>query len=135
MAKTLAQIREQIASLQEKEKVLLSREVSNVVDRIREAIAYYSLTPAQLFQEKSSSQRARRAAATRSTRSANRRGVAARQANTSMSAPSPFKGKKIAVKYRDQDGNTWTGRGSQPRWLRAALTTGKKVEDFLIRPR
>lgn len=40
---------------------------------------------------------------------------------------------KVAVKYRDKDGNTWTGRGRMPRWLTAAMKGGKaKKEDFLI---
>jgi DNA-binding protein H-NS len=40
---------------------------------------------------------------------------------------------KVAVKYRDQAGNTWTGRGRMPRWMVAATKGGKaKREDFLI---
>ena len=40
---------------------------------------------------------------------------------------------KVAVKYRDDAGNTWTGRGRMPRWLTAATKGGKaKKEDFLI---
>lgn len=39
---------------------------------------------------------------------------------------------RIAVKFRDGAGNTWTGRGSQPRWLRAALEGGKKISDFAV---
>jgi DNA-binding protein H-NS len=40
---------------------------------------------------------------------------------------------KVAVKYRDGAGNTWTGRGRMPRWLTAATKGGKaKKEDFLI---
>jgi DNA-binding protein H-NS len=42
------------------------------------------------------------------------------------------KGTKAVPKYRDAQGNTWAGRGAQPRWLAAALKTGKKLEDFLI---
>jgi DNA-binding protein H-NS len=44
------------------------------------------------------------------------------------------KGKgSVAVKYRDKDGNTWTGRGRMPRWLTAATKGGKaKKEDFLV---
>ncbi|HKD56360.1 MAG TPA: H-NS family nucleoid-associated regulatory protein, partial [Hyphomicrobiaceae bacterium] len=37
------------------------------------------------------------------------------------------------VKYRDNAGNTWTGRGRMPRWLVAATRGGKaKKEDFLV---
>jgi DNA-binding protein H-NS len=30
---------------------------------------------------------------------------------------------------------TWAGRGKQPKWLVAELSAGRKIEDFLIRPR
>jgi DNA-binding protein H-NS len=40
---------------------------------------------------------------------------------------------KVAIKYRDNAGNTWTGRGRMPRWMVAATKGGKaKKEDFLI---
>ena len=48
---------------------------------------------------------------------------------------SPNKGRKVKPKYRNpkQRNDTWTGRGRQPRWLVHELTTGKKIESFLIR--
>ena len=40
---------------------------------------------------------------------------------------------KVAVKYRDKSGNTWTGRGRMPRWMVAGTKGGKaKKEEFLI---
>ncbi len=46
---------------------------------------------------------------------------------------SVMKGVKVKPKYRDaKTGDTWAGRGVQPRWLTAALKGGKKLEDFLI---
>ena len=39
---------------------------------------------------------------------------------------------KVAAKYRDEAGNTWSGRGLQPRWLKAAIGAGKKIEDFAV---
>jgi DNA-binding protein H-NS len=45
---------------------------------------------------------------------------------------SSLKGQKVAPKYRGPEGELWAGRGARPRWLQAALKTGKKVEDFLI---
>ena len=42
-------------------------------------------------------------------------------------------GQKVAPKYRNAaTGETWTGRGLQPKWLRAALSGGAKIGDFLI---
>lgn len=40
---------------------------------------------------------------------------------------------KVAAKYRDKStGQTWSGRGLQPKWLRAAIGTGAKLEDFTV---
>src|SRR5258708_32718719 len=41
---------------------------------------------------------------------------------------------KVAPKYRNPEdpGETWAGRGLKPRWLAAALKSGKKLEDFSI---
>jgi len=40
----------------------------------------------------------------------------------------------VAPKYRNPDNpaETWAGRGLRPRWLAAALKSGKKLEDFSI---
>jgi DNA-binding protein H-NS len=40
----------------------------------------------------------------------------------------------VAPKYRNPENpsETWAGRGLKPRWLSAALKSGKKQEDFLI---
>lgn len=41
--------------------------------------------------------------------------------------------RKVAPKYRDPVTNeTWSGRGLQPKWLRAALEAGRKIEEFAI---
>jgi DNA-binding protein H-NS len=46
---------------------------------------------------------------------------------------SAMKGVKVNPKYRDaRTGDTWAGRGVQPRWLTAALKSGKKLDDYLI---
>ena len=34
------------------------------------------------------------------------------------------------IRYRDNSGNSWTGMGPKPRWLRAAIEAGKELEDF-----
>jgi DNA-binding protein H-NS len=45
---------------------------------------------------------------------------------------SSLKGRKAPIKYRDMSGNTWAGRGAQPRWLTAAIKAGAKRDDFLV---
>jgi DNA-binding protein H-NS len=42
------------------------------------------------------------------------------------------KGAKVAAKYQDGAGNTWSGRGLQPKWLKAAIASGKSLSDFAI---
>jgi DNA-binding protein H-NS len=45
---------------------------------------------------------------------------------------SSLKGRRVPVKFRDRSGNTWAGRGAQPRWLREKLKAGAKLEDFAV---
>lgn len=55
-----------------------------------------------------------------------------------LSARAPAKpkggsGKKVAAKYRNAaTGESWSGRGLQPKWLKAALAAGRKLGDFAI---
>lgn len=52
----------------------------------------------------------------------------------SKSRLSGRKGQKVAAKYKNPQNpsETWTGRGVKPRWLKALVDTGKRIEDFLI---
>jgi DNA-binding protein H-NS len=39
---------------------------------------------------------------------------------------------KVPPKYRDAAGNTWSGRGFQPKWLQAQISAGVPLEHFRI---
>ena len=41
---------------------------------------------------------------------------------------------RVFPKFRNPQvpSETWSGRGKQPRWLSAALKTGRKIEEFVI---
>lgn len=39
---------------------------------------------------------------------------------------------KRPVKYRDESGNTWSGRGLRPNWLKQALANGSALESFRV---
>ena len=42
-------------------------------------------------------------------------------------------GAKVAAKYRNAStGESWSGRGLQPRWLKAALASGRKIDEFAV---
>jgi DNA-binding protein H-NS len=45
----------------------------------------------------------------------------------------PRKGRRVPVKYADDKGNKWTGRGRPPLWLVAAEKAGKKRDSFLVK--
>ena len=51
-----------------------------------------------------------------------------------MKRASRRKPSKVAAKYRDPQNmlNTWSGRGSMPRWLAQKTKYGRSVTDFLI---
>ncbi len=47
--------------------------------------------------------------------------------------PRGGKGLKVAAKYRNTaTGDAWSGRGLQPKWLKAALAGGRKLTDFAV---
>lgn len=119
MAKTLAQIQQQIAKLQMEADAIKAKETSEVVGRIKDAIAHYGLTVEDLFGR---SARGRKAVGSVK--------AGPKKASTKRVAG---KGSRVPVKYRDDAGNTWTGRGNKPRWLVAALAGGEAVEDFLVK--
>ena len=42
-------------------------------------------------------------------------------------------GGKVPAKYRNSTtGETWSGRGLQPRWLKAALAAGHRLDEFAV---
>jgi DNA-binding protein H-NS len=48
-------------------------------------------------------------------------------------AGSAAKGSKVAAKFHNPaTGDSWSGRGLQPKWLKAALASGKKLQDFAV---
>jgi DNA-binding protein H-NS len=69
-----------------------------------------------------------------SEKTPNRRGRPPKAESKNIPEKSKF-GKRrgtVAVKYRDEKGNTWTGRGKTPRWLVEAENAGKTRESFKI---
>jgi DNA-binding protein H-NS len=111
MTKSLAQLNKQIAALQAQAESIKKKEAAGVITRIKEAIAHYGLTAADL-------------------------GLAGKTPKAAK-APKPGRkpGRKKAaktgvIKYRD-GANTWTGHGRRPQWYVAAIAAGKKPEDLL----
>lgn len=125
MAKTYAQAQAQIAKLQREAEALRRKEVEGVLDRIRDAIAFYQLTPEDIFGPAGNGKRREAEVASPDKPSERRKGAAAGRSKSR-------KGLKVPIKYRDASGNSWSGRGSKPRWLVAALSEGHKLDSFLV---
>ncbi len=50
-----------------------------------------------------------------------------------VAAPRAAAAKKVAAKYRNPaTGESWSGRGLQPKWLKAALASGRALGDFTV---
>ena len=118
MAKSLAQINKQIARLQQEADALKAKEVPSVVQRLKEAIEHYGLTVEHLFGSKAPKAAPAKAVKAKATKPARKTGA---------------KRPPVPIKFRDEAGNTWTGRGNRPRWLVAALSSGKKIDDFAVK--
>jgi DNA-binding protein H-NS len=113
MTKTYLQVIKQIEGLQAEADKLRRKEVKGVVARIREAIDHYQLTAADL-----------------GFGAAAAKPAVARKARKSAAAKAPAAAP--AAKYRDETGRVWGGRGPRPKWLREAITAGRKLEEFKV---
>lgn len=116
--KSFAQLQREIAALQKEADQARQREVADVIGRIKEAIATYQLTASDLG---FSPRLASKASASSGARGTRKSGAHAKQSKSTR-----------PVKYRDDAGNIWVGRGPRPAWLSAALKSGKKLEDFAV---
>jgi len=109
MAKTYEQVMRQIDDLKAEAEKLRRKEVDGVIARIRDAVKHYGLTAEDLGLA-----RAPKVAASRGPK-------------TRRKAKTP-----AVVKFRNESGGTWGGRGKRPQWLRDALAAGKTLDDFKV---
>lgn len=115
--KTYLEIQKQIEQLQVEAERLRRDEASDVLGRIKEAIAVYGFSAADLGFGK----KAGRVAAT--AKQGVKRGRAASKRTGAASAP----------KFKDDQGNVWSGRGPRPTWFKAALEAGKSPDELLAK--
>ena len=111
MTQTYLQIQKKIEKLQKTADALRQKEVGGVIARIKVAIEHYGLTARQLGLADGSAQV--------EAASKSRKAKPAAKAAT-------------GAKYSNGDGQSWSGRGPRPRWLREAIAGGKPLEAFLV---
>ncbi|MDB5998745.1 MAG: histone family protein nucleoid-structuring protein [Rhizobacter sp.] len=106
---TLQELLAQRASLEKQIETTQKQERSEAISKVKSLMAEYNLSVTDLSAKggKSSSE--------------------------GGSTGGAGKGSKVAAKFRNPaTGDTWSGRGLQPKWLKTALAAGKKVEDFSV---
>ena len=116
MTKTYAQLTHEIEALKTQAEAVLQKEKLGVAARIREAIAIYGLTAEELGFG-NTTLRAKSRAVAFDTKAATR-------TDTTLASGT--------VKYRDDAGNAWGGRGPRPRWLKTALSSGRTLDSFAV---
>lgn len=128
---SLVDLNRKIAKLQKQADAIRNRERKSVIDQIRNAIHDYELTPEELFSPHggAAGRRGRRPGSS-PQRQAPGEGSAPRRGRPVGSGSR----KPVPIRYQDQDGNTWTGRGKQPNWLKAHLENGHSIDEFLVNP-
>jgi len=106
---TLAEIQAQIEALQEQANLIKTREKDGVISEIREKIRSYGLTAWDLGLTYGDTLAPKRSA----------------RGSKSQSKREP--------KYRDDNGNEWSGgRGRRPQWILALLADGEDIEKYRI---
>lgn len=109
---TYLELQKQIEALQREADVLKTQEREGVIERMKEAIDVYNITAAELGLRREGG-----------ARGAGRKMPAAKQRRS-------FTLQGTGPAYLDGKGNSWGGRGPRPKWLREALASGAKLEDF-----
>ena len=116
MTESYQKIQRQIEALQRQADKLRKKEAEGVVARIKVAIAHYGLTAEQLGLGGTSKQGQSGARAESGTDARAGAGVGA------------------SPRFADGKGNTWSGRGPRPRWLREAINGGGSIDAFRTQP-
>lgn len=125
MARSLSEIQAEISRLKKEADKIRSAEIKEVVARIRKAIAHYGLTAQDLFGKAVAG-----AAGTVAKGTGKKRGAAAKKGKAARGAAAKA---PAVARYKDENGNSWVGRGKRPQWLRDALTAGRKLEEFAVK--
>ncbi len=119
---TYVELKEQAEDLMRQAEAARKSEIGSAIADIKAKMAAYGITLDDLGGKA-------KAARGRKPKVGKAAGKAAKPAKAK-----PAKARKpVAVKYRNAEtGETWTGRGKPPTWLKAQEGAGRKREEFLV---
>ena len=118
----LVDIQLQIDKLQKQAQIIKTKEFAKTVQDIRQKMQAFGITARDLQIDK----------AVKGTRSALRAALPAQAGKKARKTSSKLQGLPVAAKYRGPNGESWTGRGLMPRWLKTLVEQGRGKEEFLI---
>lgn len=124
----LIEIQSQIEKLQKQAAEIKSREFDKTVKQILVMMDAYGITLRDLQQAGGKASRKTATQKGKPGRPAVKRAAVKKTARKS----SVSKGAKLAPKYRGPKGETWSGRGSMPRWMAELVAAGKSRESFAV---
>ena len=128
---TYLKLQAQIQKLQKEAESVKKRELAGTIANIKKAIQIFGLTATDLGLSVAGS--AKPGGKAVQVQVAGARTTAGKRRGRPAKKTGADKRSVVAPKYRDvATGITWTGRGKQPNWLSAAISAGKKLEDFKI---
>ncbi|WP_245965995.1 H-NS family nucleoid-associated regulatory protein [Pseudorhodoferax soli] len=127
---TLKEIDVEIAKLKERAATIVAHEKAGVIDRIKEAISYYSITAGELgFGGARPSPRRVKSAGVAPSGQAPAEGAEVSSSKAPAKKPRAGAG---GIKFKDDAGNAWSGFGPKPRWFTEALASGKTPEELKV---
>ena len=114
----LMELQGQIEKLQKQANDIKAREFDKTVAEIKAQMMAFGITVKDLT----------------STKTAGKgRGKAAKTVRATKAVSSAKKtAKPVEAKYRGPNGESWSGRGLMPKWMKALVAEGKPKQDFAI---
>ncbi len=116
------ELKEKAEDLMRQAEAARKSEIGAAIAEIKAKMAAYGITLADLG-DKAKAARGRKPKVGKAS---------AKAAKPAKAKPAKSR-KPVAVKYRNTaTGDTWTGRGKPPTWLKAQEAAGRKREEFLV---
>lgn len=132
MAKTYAQLKQEIDLLSNKAEAVRQREKAGVAARIRDAIDIYGFTFEELGFATGKSAAAKGPAAKGAKAKGPKARGAAKKSGSKPTAPKSAGQSRSTAKYSDGAGKEWSGRGPKPGWVKDGLAAGRTLESFAM---
>ncbi|WP_235580878.1 H-NS family nucleoid-associated regulatory protein [Pseudorhodoferax sp. Leaf265] len=128
--RTYAELQHEIEALQKQAEDVREKEIALVIGRIKEAVSFYGLVPADLFSAPSGASATSKRA--KGASSASEPSPISQKANRTARAKAK---PKAPPKFKDPSSEkTWNGVGKRPNWYVSAIEAGTDVAELIISP-